>query len=56
LECLLDWVDDLDLDLDLDKDVNYCEPLDDDWGEPASSVLGRNDDVDVLDESLLFEL
>jgi hypothetical protein len=39
------------MDVDLDKDVNYCEPLDDDWGEPASSVLGRD-----VDDSVLFEL
>ena len=43
----MDWVDDL----DLDKVVHYNDSLDDEWSEPASSVVGSIDD-----DSFLFEL
>lgn len=43
IDKLLDLVDDL----DLDRDANL---VDDEWGQPASSLLG------CVDESLLFEI
>jgi hypothetical protein len=48
LECLLDFVDNLDLDGGpvFDDDT-------DDWSEPASSILGNTPEAD---ESLLFEI
>ena len=49
LESLLDWVDDL----DLNKEVDYSEPLDDDWSDPASSILGLDHS---LESSILYEL
>jgi len=51
LECLLDFVDNL----DLDDDVRVFDDDADDWSQPASSILGgiRSEE---LDESLLFEI
>lgn len=49
LESLLDFVDDL----DLNRKIDYCDSLEDDWSEPASSLVGLNDS---LGDKSLFEL
>jgi hypothetical protein len=45
----LDWVDDLDLDQELATAL--VDDDDDEWSQPASSILGDN-----FDDSVLFEM
>jgi hypothetical protein len=49
IDSLLDWVDDLDLDQELATAL--VDDDDDEWSQPASSILGDN-----FDDSVLFEM